>query len=112
MKMIKIASLFLLFNTGFIAYSQSNTELIIIRWSTVDKGTVNIDKPYFYIINENSEIEHIDIDKEKLEKGSTTILIHKKLLEYYKRGYKLLSNNFSTTINGFIDKGEYILIKE
>ena len=93
-------------------YSQNNPELVIIRWATVAKATMNIEKPYIYIIDENSNVEKIDINKENLKDGESAVLIHKMLKEYYSKGYKMLSNNFSTTVNGLCDKGEYILIKE
>ncbi len=112
MKIIKLTFLFLLLTSSFIGYSQDNPDLIIIKWSTVDKRAMNSGDAYIYVIDGNSSIQKIDIGKEKLEEGETAILIHKKLKEYYSNGYKLISSNFSTTSNGYCDKGEYILLKE
>lgn len=110
MKIITLTFSFLLFTSSFIGNSQNNPELIIIRWSTIDKGFSG--SPYMYIIDESSSVQKIDIGRENLEEGETAILIHKKLKEYYSKGYKLISSNFSTTLSGRCDKGEYILQKE
>ncbi|NEN25595.1 hypothetical protein G3O08_19055 [Cryomorpha ignava] len=112
MNRIKLSLFILMLITSIETYAQNNSNLIIIRWSTVDKRAMNSGDAYFYIIDENSDVQKIEIGKEKLEEGKTAILIHKKLKEYYSQGYKLISSNFSTTAMGYCDKGEYILQKE
>jgi len=73
---------------------------------------VNSGDAYFYIIDEKGEFYGFDMQRENLSGGKAATLIHKKLTEYYAKGYKLISSNYSVTSMGYCEKGEYILQKE
>jgi hypothetical protein len=109
MKLSMILLMLLMSNT---ISAQDNTGIVIMRWSAVEKGRVNSGDPYFYVINENGEFYGFNMQRENLSEGKATTLIHKKLTEYYAKGYKLISSNFTATSMGYCEKGEYILQKE
>ena len=91
---------------------QIDPKLVMIKWCLIEKGRINSGDPYFHIIDEDSKLKKFPISKEHLENGESTIFIHKKLKEYYKLGYEIISSNLSVTSMGYCEKGEYILMKK